>query len=404
MSHTHHSISDDLSYSRPLADHGTVGAIANAGSDISYDLSSGSEASSVLLDVKVTASGSGGDIIPSELICSNSKEGGHGKGGCDDADHHDDHHHHNHDDDDDGGYGTDKDEPDQEVDILLEEEPTLETIARLIESGSIRRILVLSGAGVSCSAGIPDFRTPGSGLYDNLEAYNLPYPEAVFDLGFYRSNPQPFVDLASELWPGRKHSPTLSHSFLALLDRKGLLKRNYTQNIDGLECLAGVSEEHLVECHGHFRTSSCIDCGIPFDGKMAKSIILETSEAPTCVKCGGLVKPDIVFFGESLPVRFKNLLHKDLSANDLLVVMGTSLKVAPVSLIPEMLNSRIPRLLLNRELVGDFAAPGTDGNCRDVFYQGDCDDSVRKLCSLLGWEDELLELNEATKIGSGGEE
>jgi hypothetical protein len=63
-----------------------------------------------------------------------------------------------------------------------------------------------------------------------------------------------------------------------------------------------------------------------------------------------------------------------------------------------MLNSRIPRVLFNRELVGDFAPPGTDGNHRDVFYEGDCDDSVRKLCSLLGWEDELLELNEKTKI------
>ena len=280
----------------------------------------------------------------------------------------------------------------------MKEDPTLETIASLIQSGSIQRILVLSGAGVSCSAGIPDFRTPGSGLYDNLEKYNLPYPEAVFDLGFYQSNSQPFVDLAKELWPGRNHSPTLSHSFLALLNKKGKLMRNYTQNIDGLECLAGVSEEHIVECHGHFRTSACIDCGIPFDGKEARDTILNLSAAPICPKCGGLVKPDIVFFGESLPVRFKNLLHKDLSTNDLLIVMGTSLKVAPVSLIPEMLNSRIPRVLFNRELVGDFAPPGTDGNHRDVFYEGDCDDSVRKLCSLLGWEDELLELNEKTKI------
>jgi NAD-dependent SIR2 family protein deacetylase len=74
-----------------------------------------------------------------------------------------------------------------------------------------------------------DFRTEGTGLYDNLQKYNLPYPEAVFDLSFYKNNPDPFVQLASELWPGLKHSPTVTHSFIALLEKKGLLLRNYTQ-------------------------------------------------------------------------------------------------------------------------------------------------------------------------------
>ena len=91
------------------------------------------------------------------------------------------------------------------------------------------RIFFLLGAGISCNAGIPDFRTPGSGLYDNLQKYNLPHPTAVFDLEFYKCNPRPFVQLASELWPGMKHSPTVTHSFIALLERKGMLLRNYTQ-------------------------------------------------------------------------------------------------------------------------------------------------------------------------------
>jgi len=111
-----------------------------------------------------------------------------------------------------------------------------------------------------------------------------------------------------------------------------------------------------------------------------------------------------VFFGESLPVRFKNLLHGDLgNRTDLLIVMGTSLKVAPVSLIPEMLNSRTPRILLNKELVGDFAPPGTDGNYRDLFCEGDCDDSVRRFCELMGdgWEEELLAMNEKTRMENG---
>ena len=231
-----------------------------------------------------------------------------------------------------------------------------------------------------------------------MEKYNLPYPEAVFDLSFYQSNPLPFISLAKELWPGIKHSPTLSHSFLSLLSSKNLLLRNYTQNIDGLELISGVKESEIVECHGHFRTSACIACGVPYDGKKCKSQIVDKNEVPICPKCGCLVKPDIVFFGESLPVRFKNLIHSDLGLCDLLIVMGTSLKVAPVSLIPEMVNSPTPRVLFNRELVGDFIPPGVEGNYRDVFEEGDCDDSVRKLCSLLGWEKELLEMNEKTRI------
>ena len=234
--------------------------------------------------------------------------------------------------------------------------------------------------------------------YDNLEKYNLPYPEAVFDLGFYQTNPLPFVSLAREIWPGTKHSPTLCHSFISLLSSKDLLVRNYTQNIDGLELLAGVDESKLVECHGHFRTSACIACGIPYDGKLCKSKIVDDNQVPICPKCGCLVKPDIVFFGESLPVRFKKFLQSDLGYCDLLIVMGTSLKVTPVSLIPEMVKSHTPRVLMNRELVGDFAPPGAEGNYRDVFEEGNCDDSVKKLCSFLGWEEELLELNEKTKI------
>lgn len=275
--------------------------------------------------------------------------------------------------------------------------PTLKSIAEWI-SKKCKNVVVLSGAGVSCSAGIPDFRTPGTGLYDNLAKYDLPYPEAVFDLSFYQVNPKPFVSLSSEIWPGQKYSPTLSHTFIKLLQEKNLLLRNYTQNIDGLEVLAGVDESKLVECHGHFRTASCINCGIPFNGSECKNIMLEKKIAPTCPKCSGLIKPDIVFFGESLPVRFGKLLHHDLNSADLLIVMGTSLQVTPVSLIPEMVASNCPRLLMNRELVGDFVPTGVDGNYRDVFEEGDCDDSVIKLCKLLGWEDELMEMNSSTTI------
>jgi len=283
----------------------------------------------------------------------------------------------------------DGDDDDEKEAVVPDDQPTLETVVQWIKYGLCRNIVVLSGAGVSCAAGIPDFRTPGTGLYDNLEKFGLPYPEAIFDVSFYEDNPRPFVSLAAELWPGMKYSPTLSHCFVALLESKNLLVRNFTQNIDGLEILAGVSEDKLVECHGHFRTASCTSCDEPFDGKECKRQIVEEQMAPKCPECEyGMIKPDIVFFGESLPVRFRKVLHGDLENADLLIVMGTSLNVAPVSLIPEMVNGRCPRVLINHELVGDI----------DIFEQGNCDDIVLELCKLLGWEEELMSLHASVKL------
>ena len=260
---------------------------------------------------------------------------------------------------------------------------TLEKIAESLRSNAFKNVLVVSGAGVSVAAGIPDFRSPGSGLYDNLHKYDLPYPEAIFDVEFYSNNPQPFVTLAKEIWPGVNYRPTLTHCFFSLLDKKGILKRLYTQNIDGLDAVAGVSDERLVECHGHFRSSACIKCRTPYDAKECQNAMIELETAPTCNVCGGLVKPDIVFFGEVMPSRFADLVHYDVASTDLVIVLGSSLMVAPVCEIPNWVKSKTWRLLMNRDLVGTF------GKATDVFIEGDCDASVRQLCQMVGWEEEL---------------
>lgn len=101
-----------------------------------------------------------------------------------------------------------------------------------------RNVIVLLGAGASVNAGIPDFRTPGTGLYSQLSKYNLPYPEAIFDLHYFIKNPKPFQDFILEIWPtGLKYKPTITHYFVKLLDSKNKLKRCYTQNIDSLRVL-----------------------------------------------------------------------------------------------------------------------------------------------------------------------
>lgn len=99
-------------------------------------------------------------------------------------------------------------------------------------------------------------QTPGTGLYDNLEAYGkLPYAEAIFDLRYFAENPAPFYRLCKELWPGQ-YSPTPTHTFIRLLHDKGVLRRCYTQNIDSLESAAGLPSESLVAAHGNFDTAT----------------------------------------------------------------------------------------------------------------------------------------------------
>jgi len=126
-----------------------------------------------------------------------------------------------------------------------------DALAQYIKDGKAKKIVVLTGAGISTSAGIPDFRSPETGLYANLERLNLPHPEAVFELSFFRENPLPFYTLAQELYPG-KYRPTITHSFINLLHQKGLLLKLFTQNIDCLEREAGVPGDKIIEAHGSF--------------------------------------------------------------------------------------------------------------------------------------------------------
>jgi NAD-dependent protein deacetylase sirtuin 2 len=150
---------------------------------------------------------------------------------------------------------------------------------------------------------------------------------AYVDLSYFKQNPQPFCTLAKELFPG-EYYPTRTHHFIKMLHDKGVLLRNFTQNIDGLEFLAGVPKDKVVQAHGGFQTAHCIDCHKEYDEKFVKDLILDDS-VPTCIRCNGLVKPDIVFFGERLPERFNDCLKEDFPKCDCLIVMGTSLTVQP---------------------------------------------------------------------------
>ncbi|GMS83878.1 hypothetical protein PENTCL1PPCAC_6053 [Pristionchus entomophagus] len=286
-------------------------------------------------------------------------------------------------------------------------------IADYIKTRKPKNIIVMSGAGISTAAGIPDFRTPGVGLYSNLAEYDLEDPQDIFDLDFFKKNPEPFFKLAKVLFP-KDVKPTPTHYFVRMLEKKGLLLRWFTQNIDSLEVRAGVNKEKVMAAHGSHASSTCLKCKRKYNlAWITKHLDDPDKLVPYCEKegCDGIVKPDIIFFSESLPRDFFTKIVQDFPCCDLLIVMGTSLEVQPFASLVDEVDSEIPRLLLNREAVGVFKGRkeseggrratrplevcyglGIKHSNRDVFHRGDCDDGVMALAEMLGWDAELEEM------------
>lgn len=284
-------------------------------------------------------------------------------------------------------------------------EVSLDGIVEYIKDNGITKIITMAGAGISTAAGIPDFRSPSSGLYHNLKKYNLPHPQAIFELDFFVENPEPFFTLARDLLP-EGFKPTLSHYFVRLLWEKGLLLRHYTQNIDTLERVAGLPPEKLVEAHGTFHTGRCLECRAPYTLPWMKKKIIE-GIVPKCEECNeGVVKPDIVFFGEMLSDRFHHLADRDFAEAEMLIIMGSSLVVHPFASLVDRVKSSCPRLLINKEKVGMqdrisrflglrqglvFDSRSSHSG-RDVAWLGECDTGCQLLAEKLGWGDELKSL------------
>ncbi|XP_044264895.1 NAD-dependent protein deacetylase sirtuin-2 isoform X2 [Tribolium madens] len=295
---------------------------------------------------------------------------------------------------------------DEKEKIKILDNVSVDGIVDYIKKKNCKNIITMAGAGISTSAGIPDFRSPGSGLYDNLQKYNLPHPQAIFELDFFHKNPKPFFTLAKELYPG-SFKPTISHYFIKLLIEKDLLLRHYTQNIDTLERIAGIPEEKVVEAHGTFYTGHCLECRKEFKLEWMKERIFK-DEVPECESknCKGVVKPDIVFFGEALPEKFYGLIETDFKKCDLLIILGSSLVVQPFASLADRVPNTCPRLLINREKVNNSSGikalfgfgSGFDfdgkNNTRDVAWIGDCDEGCQLLADKLGWGDELKKLRQ----------
>ncbi|KAN0061606.1 NAD-dependent histone deacetylase sir2 [Thecaphora frezii] len=302
---------------------------------------------------------------------------------------------------------------------------TLDDAVRLISTS--RRIVVLSGAGISVSCGIPDFRSR-DGIYAQLERdgeFELDDPTDMFDKHVFLQNPRLFYSFAHRIFPSN-FRPSPSHRFIKLLEERGQLLRNYSQNIDTLEQVAGI--RNVIQCHGSFATATCTDpaCGYRTNGSEIKDHIFR-KQVPDCPRCVerkrksrdaadekaakkkrkvhgngasgaswkaskrddesdgeddeglayGIMKPDITFFGEKLSDDFDRALLSDRDSVDLLIVMGTSLKVAPVSELVSHIPHSTPVILINKSPVYHIAM--------DIMLLGDADGVVEYLCRRLAW-------------------
>lgn len=252
------------------------------------------------------------------------------------------------------------------------------TVDRFLHDlGRAQRIVVVTGAGILTLVGIPDFRSM-EGVYLKIDHLKLSDPQDVFDIRIFRKDPRYFYAVAKLLLPDLDAYLVL-HSFLKLLEDKEKLVRNYTQNIDDLEVAAGLLLLKLIQCHGLFHWARCLLCGARFHGKKIRQHIM-VEQVPRCNACWGhttyndtrelsygVVKPDITFFGESLPKRFFSHNKKDLLECDLFIAIGTSLKVLPVSDMVSKTSRHAKRILINRDPIPDMNFDLTlTGNCDDV--------------------------------------
>ncbi|KAI5488559.1 NAD+ binding [Trichomonas vaginalis G3] len=242
----------------------------------------------------------------------------------------------------------------------------LDRIIDLIDKS--HNIVILLGAGGSVG---PDFRSPG-GLYDSIAKDGVfDDPCKVFDNQYFEEDPSIFWRYAHTIFPSANPQHSGSHIFIEMLEQKGKLLRVYSQNVDTLE--KGIPDEKLVCVHGSWRECRCMQCGLVQSIEDLRPSV-EQRVVPQCKQCGGPIKPGIVFFEQPTNLDEKQAFA-DAEQADLLIVIGTSLRVAPISELPDLMSS-VPSILINR------APVTTNFNAQ---FLGECDDIVQMLESELGW-------------------
>lgn len=226
-----------------------------------------------------------------------------------------------------------------------------------------RHAVALTGAGSSTPSGIPDFRSPDTGLWEKAD------PMEVASIYTFRRRPQVFYDWMRPMVRTLLNAePNPGHLALAELEAGGWLKAIITQNIDGLHQRAGSRE--VLELHGHIREATCINCYQVFPTGELLEDFLASGEMPQCPACDGVIKPNVVLFGEQLPIQVLNAALAHVYQADLMLVAGSSLEIAPASQLPLEVYRHAGRLLevnLMPTYIDDIAEVVIHGDLAEVL-------------------------------------
>ncbi len=199
----------------------------------------------------------------------------------------------------------------------------------LIKEG--KNIYVLTGAGVSTDSGIPDFRTPGKGLWEKVD------PMAVSTVNVLMNDPRTFYEQGFTRFVSISQAePNDGHYALAKLEEMGYIKGLITQNIDGLHIKAG--SQNVWEVHGHLRSGHCLACKKEHSFVELIKQVDNNVIPPVCLECGGMLRPNVVLFGDPMPELFfklQNIVHREC---DFMLAIGSSLVVYPVADLPTMVD------------------------------------------------------------------
>jgi len=244
----------------------------------------------------------------------------------------------------------------------------VERLAELL--GQSRRAVALTGAGVSVPSGIPDFRSPGTGMWENVD------PMEVAHIDVFEREPERFWSYYRPRFQalGDKE-PNRAHEALAELERRGLIEGLITQNVDRLHRLAG--SKNVIEVHGSIETSSCVTCAASFELEQMDELFDERGVA-VCSVCRGAVKPDVVLFGELLPESAMARATELVERADLMLCVGSSLAVYPVAGLPQLTLSHGGRLAIVTKGETPY-----DGDA-DVKLDGEVDAELEALVRALG--------------------
>ncbi|XP_014273705.1 NAD-dependent deacetylase sir2A [Halyomorpha halys] len=278
----------------------------------------------------------------------------------------------------------------------LIKESTLAEIVFYLREIENSRIVVISGARISLPLDIPDFRSHDVGLYHAPFENECYYCDA-FNKNYFLQDPAPLYKITASVLKN-DYEPTLSHYFIALLEHKNLLLKNYTLNMDDVENLAGITR--YTQIYGNLYSFVCINCRKEFSFEWTK-VRLDEKKIPQCTNCASLIKPNILLYGEELPTDIYEEFEEDMKECKLLIVLGSTLSDEPLATVLRGVDFKFPRIFINDVHPYNFSDFHfyCEHDHSDVIWLGNIDSTCKKLVKLLGWEQELQEVSGMDLLG-----